>query len=340
MAKKEDEEVIVVSAELQKNLDILQAFKAQVEEMSTNCMQIQIVDDTSLAVAQQNLSKVNALLTNTKNKITSIRKPYNDELKQIAAIGSTLTEPLEKAVEYLKIGVGEWEKKRLAEAAEKQAKIDQELAQKRALEQAEEDRKAKIRAYISEKSSPLLKKMYSDCTSVEICDKNLLSIANNYKPREFFQEFADEAYELKDNYVNLIKTKKEQLLSADQMSEAEIELALERERIAIEKNNMLLREAELKSKEEAARLEKEKKESEEKAAIEKQRLADEAEANKTRGIRYTWGFEINDIKAVPLDWLTLDEVKVKERLKSNKDGLKDGDIVDGVKFLKKMGVSS
>jgi len=69
-----------------------------------------------------------------------------------------------------------WHRK---EAAEKQAEIDRELAEKRALEQAEEDRRAKIRAYISEKASPLLKKMYSECTSVEICDKNLLLIANS-----------------------------------------------------------------------------------------------------------------------------------------------------------------
>jgi len=175
---------------------------------------------------------------------------------------------------------------------------------------------------------------------VSICDQKLDAIAKNYKDKAFFQEFYEEGFQLRDNYINLIKAKKEQLATANTMSEAEIEIAMEKERIAVEKANMALREAELKAKEEAAENEKKAKESELAAAQEKQRLAAEAELNKTRNIRYTWKHELYDIKAVPLEWLTLDEEKVKAYIKANKDKLVDGDIVDGVKFIKNMSVAS
>ncbi len=341
MAKtKNTEAVMIITPELERNIDILQAFKSQVDVIGNNCQQIQVVDEVSLAIGQQNLSKANNLLTSIEEKRVAIKAPYLDSGKLIDSTAKILSEELSKGIKHIKEQVGEWEKKRLAEAAAKQAEIDKQLADKAAADKAEEDRKATIRSYIKDKATPTLQKMYADCTSVEICDAKLSAIENNYKSREFFAEYVDEAYTLRDNYIDLIKAKKQQLLAASTMSEAEIELALEKEAIAIEKANMALRESELKAKEETARLEKEAKEAEAAAELEKQRLAQEAKSNKTRGIRYTWTFELNDIKAVPLDWLTLDEAKVKEWLKSNKESLKDGDIMDGVKFIKKMGINS
>lgn len=340
MAKKELTEVMVVSPELQKSLNILQAFKAQVDLVGQNCQQIMIVDETSLAIGTQNLSKANNLLTSIEDKRVEIKAPYLESGKLIDSTAKSLSEQLAKGIKHIKDQVGSWEKKRLAEAEAKQAEIDQKLAQKALADKVEADRKDAIRAYIRDKATPNLHKMYSECTTITICDEKLQAITKNYKPREYFAEFADEAYQLRDNYIALIKTKREQLGSAQTMSESEIELALEKESIAIEKANMLLRENELKSKEEAAAKEKEQKEAAELAEAEKQRLAAEAELNKTKGIRYTWGFDLHDIKSVPLDWLTLDETKIKEWLKSNKDRLKDGEIVDGVRFIKKMGVSS
>lgn len=341
MAKtKNTEAVMVVSHELQKNIDILQAFKSQVDLLGKNCQQIQVVDEITLGIGQQNLSKANNLLISIEEKRVAIKAPYLDSGKLIDSTAKTLSEELSKGIKHIKDQVSEWEKKRLAEVAAKQAEIDKALAEKQATDKAEEDRKAAIRAYIKDKAIPTLQKMYADCTSVSFCDDKLAAIKNNYKLREFFSDYADEAYQLRDNYIELIKAKKEQLLAAATMSDAEIELALEKEAIAIEKANMLLRESELKAKEETARLDKEAKEATELAEAEKQHLAQEAELNKTRGIRYIWRFEISNVDEIPLDWLTLDEDKVEIWKKANKDKIKDGEIYNGIRFFKKMGVNS
>jgi hypothetical protein len=333
-------ELIQVSEKTKQSMEILSAFKAQVDEISSNCLLISIVDESSLSVGQQNLSKANTMLKAIEDKVKLIRKPLNDELKQISAIGAPLTESLEKAVNHLKSQVASWEKKRLEEEAAKKAEIDRQLAEKAKAEAAEQKRKDDIRTYINEKAVAVLKKMYEDCVSVEACDNKLQSIEKNYKPREFFAEFADEAYSIKDNYISLIKAKREQLASVSVMSEAEKELALEKERIAIEKNNMALREAELKSKEEANRIEKERKEAEAAAVLEKEKLDAQAALNKTKGIRFTWGCELYDMSNVPAEWLILDEAKVKEWRKDNEDLVKDGEVIKGVRFFKRMGVAS
>lgn len=336
MAK--EKEIIALSESTKKNIEILNAFKAQVDEMSNNCLLIQVNDESTLMVGQQNLSKANTMLKAIEDKIKAIRKPLNDELKQISAIGSPLTESLEKAVKHLKSELANWEAKRLAEQAAKQAEIDRQLEEQRKAAEAEEKRKADIRTYINERAMPILKKCYEECISVDMCDQKLQFIEKNYKPIEFFQEFGKEAYDLKNNYVELIKSKREQLSSANTMSEAEIELAMEKERIAIERQNMALREAELKAKEEQIRLDKVKAEQEALAEAEKAKIDAEAALNKTKGVRYTWGFKVVDIEKVPLHWLMVDEDKVNDFIKVAKKDLMDGQILDGIKFIKKMGI--
>lgn len=56
--------------------------------------------------------------------------------------------------------------------------------------------------------------------------------------------------------------------------------------------------------------------------------------------RRPWKFELTDITKVPLEWLMIDETKVKEWLKNNSDGLKDGGIVNGIKFFKDIKVTA
>jgi len=160
MAKKNTEEVMVVSPELQKNLDILQAFKQQVDIVGTNCQQIQVVDDTSLAVGQQNLSKANNLLTSIEEKRAIIKAPYWDAGKLIDKTAKDLSEELSKGIKHIKDQVAAWEKKRQDEEKAKQDEIDRQLAEKAELDRKEQERKDKIRSYIRDKATPLLQKMY------------------------------------------------------------------------------------------------------------------------------------------------------------------------------------
>ena len=338
MAK--DTSLIQVSPELKKNLDIISAFKAQVDEIGTSCQQIQIVDDISLSIGQQNLSKANNMLTAIEAKRKTIKEPYLEAGRLVDSTAKSLTEELEKGIKHIKSQVGEWEKKRLAEEKAKQDEIDRQLAEKQALEAAEAARKSKIRDYIDNKATVALKHAYSKCTSVAECDNQVRFIEKNYKGEDFFQEFTKEAFDLRDTYLDLIKTKREQLESAATMSEGELELAKKQEELSLAQANLEAEKRALEAEKDRIEAEKKAKEAIEAAEVEKQRLADEAALNKTKGIRFTWGLEVFRMSDVPTAWLTLNESAVKEWLKENKDKLKDGQVFDGVKFIKKLGVSA
>lgn len=332
--------IIPLSEVTRKNIEIIEGFKSQVQELSNNCMLIKIMDESTLSVGQQNLSKANTMLKAIEDKIKLIRKPLNDELKQISAIGNPITELLEKAVKHIKSEVEAYDIAKKKEAANKQAEIDRQLEEKRKADEAEEKRKQDIRNYISQKATPLLKSIYEKCTTVEICDNSISQIEKNYKPRDFFQEFADEAYQLKDNYLDLIRAKREQLASADTMTQAEKDLALKQEKLALEKANLEAEQRALEVEKERIEAEKKAKEAELEAQKEKERLAAEAELNKTKNIRFKWDYEPVDITKSPISWLKLNENIVDEYLKNNKESLKDGEVVNGVRFYKKMSVVS
>lgn len=331
-------EVIKISADTQKNIDLLNGFKSQVDEIGNNCRQIQIVDESTLSVGQQNMSKANSMLTMIDANIKAIRKPLNDQLTQISAIGNPLKESLESGIKHLKDEVSKYEKERLAIESKKQAEIDRKLREEQNKVAAETKRKQDIRDYISQKAQPLLETMYVKCVSAAICDEKLLSIEKNYKPKEFFSEFATEAYELRDRYINLIKAKKEQLLQAGTLSDGEKSLAAEKEKLELQRIALQKQESDIKAREEANRLEKERLEKEQQAEEERQKLILEAATNKTKGIRHTWAFELVDKTLVDPNWLMLDDAAVKSWMKENKDRLKDGDIFCGVRFFKTMGV--
>ena len=59
--------------------------------------------------------------------------------------------------------------------------------------------------------------------------------------------------------------------------------------------------------------------------------------DKASNVAFLWKFELADIKEVPLDWLTLDEAKVREWLKMNKDNLDQG-VYRGVRFYQEASV--
>lgn len=340
MAKSKETSVIAINPELQRNLDIISAFKEQVDVLGQNCQQIQIVDDTTLGIGQQNLSKANTMLTAIEAKRKAIKEPYLEAGRLVDSTAKSLTEELEKGIKHIKNQVGEWEKKRLAEEKAKQDEIDRQLAEKQALEAAEAARKQSIRDYIDNKATVALKNCYSKCTSVAECDNQVRFIEKNYKGADFFQEFAKEAFDLRDTYLDLIKTKREQLASADTMSEGELELAKKQEELALAQANLEAEKRALEAEKERIEAEKKAKEDAEAARLDKIALEEQAALNKTRGVRYTWGHELVDVKNVPTEWLVLNDALVKEWLKENKDVLKDGEVRLGIKFFKKMGISA
>lgn len=327
------EEVIKVSPELQRNLDIITAFKAEVDKIGENCKQIKIVDESTLSIGQQNLSKANNLATSIEEKRKVIKQPYLDAGKLIDSTCKGMTAVLDEGISHVKGQVAAWEKKRLEEEKKKQEEVDRKLREEQEKVAAEAKRKQDIRDHIDNKSRLALEKCYSHCLSAEECDVQLDVIAKNYKGKDFFQEFTDEAFALRDRYIDLIKAKKDQFLAAANQSIAERELALKQEELERKRIEFENEQRKLEAEKEAIRLAKENEERERLAAEEKARLESLANTERTKGVRYTWAFELIDITKVPTEWLALNETTVKAYMKENKDKLKEGEF-NGVKFFK------
>ena len=62
------------------------------------------------------------------------------------------------------------------------------------------------------------------------------------------------------------------------------------------------------------------------------------ESQKASNIRHNWKFDVVDISKVPVQFLMVDEAKVREWIKTNKESLNDGDVIAGIKFYKEVSV--
>jgi hypothetical protein len=62
------------------------------------------------------------------------------------------------------------------------------------------------------------------------------------------------------------------------------------------------------------------------------------ESQKASNIRHNWKFDVVDLSRVPVQFLMVDEAKVREWIKANKESLNDGDIIAGIKFYKEVSV--
>lgn len=338
MAKKSGQKVAVISPQLQKSLDIINALKTQVDAEGTKLLQVKVMDESTLSVCQQNLSKVNGIVNTIEDKRVELTKPYLEGQRTINALCKSVAELATKAISHAKTEVANWEKARI----EKEAKIQAEIDAKAKIEAdkvlAEEARKKAITDFISLELTPYLQNSYNALKTVTDCDKLLNYINTKFPGIEKFQEFLADANQIRDNFIGLIESKKAQLSAADNISESELEILKEKERIAVMKQELAAKELEIKQREEQAKAEKERKEAEELAEQQRLQAQAMADADKTRNIRFLWRFEVADKSKIPADWLALDESKVKEYIKANKDTLTEGQVFNGILFRKEISV--
>lgn len=342
MAKKdkiETTETSLVSPEVAKSLKLLDSLKADIDTQAKNCLQIKVVDESTLAVCQQNLSKINQLVKVVDAKRKELKDPYFQAGKLIDSTANKLIEEAETAVAHLKNEVKEWELNKQKEAAEAQAELAKQAAEAAQKAADETLRITNIRAAI-DKAKFALQQYYDGCKTVEFCDKAISDINTAYKPKEFFQEFADEAYTLRDNYLKLIVAKKAQLQSANTMSAEEKALAEQKEQLAKERLELDAKAANIRAIEEGMERARQEKAETERLAAEKAKMEAEAEMNSTRGVRKIWKVELVDKSKLIPDWILLDESAAKEYRKANEADIKDGDIINGVKFYQEISISA
>jgi len=337
MAKKATTEVVAVSSI--KGLEVLESLKAEIDIQASNCLQIKVMDESTLAVGQQNLSKINQIVKAVETKHKELKSPYLEAGRQIDAVKNALIEAAEKAIDHLKSEVKNWEIKKQEEAKAAQAALEAQAKEAEFKLAEEANRVAAIRVMI-DNARNILQNIYSGCIDVASCESALVNIERHYRPRTDFAEFADEAYTLKDNYVELINAKKVQCESASTMSAAEKELMEAKEELAKQKLELDAKAARIKATEDAMAAEKARKEEEERLRVEQEKIQALALADKTKGIKHLWKIELVDKSKLIPEWIMMDEKAVNEFKSANKDNLKDGDVVNGVRFYKEISVST
>ncbi len=338
MAKKN--ETAVISPELTKSLAKISQLKEEVVKIGEQCLQIKVADESTLSIAQQNLSKATQMVKFIEERRVEIKEPFLQSGRMVDATAGELTEAIKLGIIHIKSEIKAFDE--LKQIEQEKARKELEASQKAAADalNKEQERKDKITTYINNTIAPWLKAKYEECKSADDCDKILNYINTKYLPREKFAEFADMAYELKDNYINLITTKKQQLVSADTITDEQKELQKKELALAKMKEELTQANRELEAEKEKIRVEQERKDKEEQAEKERLKLIAENELNKTKGVKLLWKFEVVNIFDVDPEWLKVDEVKVKEWLKENKDKIVSGDVVEGIKYYQDKSISA
>jgi len=93
MAKKATTtEVAVINI---KGLEVLESLKAEIDTQANNCLQIKVMDDSTLAVCQQNLSKINQLVKTIDAKRKELKAALEADIRKF------FTSPFRKDGKYL-----------------------------------------------------------------------------------------------------------------------------------------------------------------------------------------------------------------------------------------------
>jgi len=340
MAKKATEETALISADLQKSLDVLLSTKESIDKIGENCLQIKVVDESTLSIAQQNLSKANDMVKFIEEKRVEVKEPHLQNCKTIDSTCKELAEGVIKAVAHLKEQIKQYAIAQEAKA--EKARIELEKKQKEDAQklEAETKRKEDIQKYIREDLTNWCKKAYDKCTTIVACDIFIGQIEKSWPGEEKFQEFIAQADDLKSNYLSLAKIKRQQIEQADTMSQEQKDLIKEKEELAKQKQALAEKEAEIAQKEVTIAAENAKKLAEEQAKKDAELLAASEAQNKTSGLRKTWKYELVEKSKLVEEWIALDETAVKEYMKVNKDKLKSGEVINGVKFYQEISVSA
>ena len=198
--------------------------------------------------------------------------------------------------------------KTLSESIEKGIKhIKDQVADWEKKRREEEAKKKQILDYINGELSSRLQQLYNEADTLEKSAEALKYITERFPKDDKFGDYISVAHALRDNYKTMLEAKIQAFQTGDIRAVTTAEMLVE------------------DAKEYAAQVQ--------------EQVQIEAASTKTRGIRDVWDFELEDLSKVPMEWLRLDEVKVKAYLAANKEGMKEG-VVNGVKFFKKISVSA
>lgn len=314
-------------------------FKIKVATAAQQCQAIEIVDESSLTIGKGIITMGSKLSKAIKDKGKLLKTAPKEVINAIDRYIETLTTDLDQAVADGKAKVlaySEAEKKRKADALEEIERKRQEALRR---ENEEKARITRITTWISDYENKAIEAVNKCDTPLQLADVYKTFI-KHFPGDDFFHEFLSQAKAALERVKIAGKQRK---LYVDQL---ELQQSEEHAR--------KLQEAETQRQKDAVAKAEQGKEDLQEAAEEKNKLAEmdkgmteaklasqeiDISGQKVPGVTKRWIFEIVDLSVVPRQWLCVDEKVVKEYLSANKEVLRDGEVINGIKFFQSEGVT-
>jgi len=267
-----------------------QALQGLAYEIMLNSKAINIIDENTLAIGQQTLSKANQLLKDVDAKRKEIKKPYYDAGIQIDAIAETVKSPLEDSIETIKVKLKVWNTEQEKVAQAKNAENEKKFTVLKAIENQ-------------------LNKKIKIAILPDQCQALLDSITEKFPKADTFGPYAGEAIEIKKKFIALLTAKKNMAESTMQNDASEVLAASEEAEIVAEEIQQLSN-----------------------SIIERKvEVAESITVSKSK-TRKVWKFEVIDANALPKQFLSADEKKIREYMNANKASFGKEKTVGGVRF--------
>ena len=307
--------------------------KAELEKYDTLSKNVHIIDDDSLVIAENNAGQVNDLIKRTEAVRKALGDDYYNTWTQINAYAKTISEQLKTFKERMGMAIANW--KTVQEAA-KRAELEsthKELEAIEAKKKIEVERIVRLtntvyaKLYGGTYFTKTEEKIANGCTNISQCEVLSQNVYNFFPKADAFEFFPDRRDKLYNEINKAIRTHTINLTELQSDIPGKRSAAQKR----INQNRLDAGFAVQKTDEVLTK----KVEREVKKGIREGEKEVKAAA---KGTRKTLKFKIDDESLVPREFLSVDEVKIRNWMEGQHDKIKDclkndGDQpVSGVQF--------
>ncbi len=296
-------------------IEKFEQLQKSVNEQISALTTIQVIDETSLAVANQQLSKAKQFENFIDEARLLIQEKEFKFCKEVNAKAKVLAVPLETSQKEMKDKILTYTKaeqirkqRELEEIAKKQKEVEQEQLR---LQQEENNKAIKLQEDIVKFESQGFNAIHTAKTMEE------LSTAYTTFVLSFPKEYGDVVL----GRIKSLGVAKAKMLSPD--------VTADKNEVARSYNEVYATVTGTEVKIEAKVIETPLAVV---TALEEQKQNIIIQSAPTN-IRKNWDWEVDDIRAVPIEWLMVDEKKVDEWKKQNKETLIEGVIHGGIRFF-------
>jgi len=176
------------------------ALKASVDKLVTMGKSVAITDDTSLAIATQNLSLINSKTKEIEALRVQIKDPYLQAGKQVDALAKLLSAPLEAVLTSGKNEIKKYEEEKLRKQQAEKARVD------------------RIKNCILSYSENAIKEanLCKDIESLTACrEKFILKFPDN----DTWEEFTEDAHKMRITLNDYFKNRRIEIEAPEQADE-------------------------------------------------------------------------------------------------------------------------